>query len=542
MAIANGSKYKVTTINAKAFANATMIETIAFPSTLTTINLRAFIYCSNLKKVTIPSGVTQINVAVFSYCTNLTEVNLPSTLTQIGNDAFRGCSKLQTMTIPAKVTAVGSTAFRDCSSLKSLTFLGNAPTYGTDTLRDVNSSFCSYYYSGKSGWGSTWAGYPCQCLNGEPETQEETEEEFSEETTQQITTQATSEATTYDDETVEMPTEEPTEPTTFEYDENGFAGYYDDLGQYIEVYQPCELDSESNKYLITNAGNLYWFADYINSGLGMDSGVGAILMNDIIDNPPDAMNGTNTNVRLWTPISAAGGNGYFGVLCGDFEGRGHIISGLYCDSKSDSPLTYAGLFGSISSQVSVTNVCVTNSYFKGSSGAGAIVGTSWGTLNNCVSADNTIISFVHAGGIAGITENDAMTIGCHCMDSNIFVNNTDLETLTNINGIVGHPDNYLPENCFFNNVTMTKALGDAVNKWNGATEIPDGDVTLDGKVDIMDAIAVQSLVYNDTTKYSIIHRSGDMNNDKAINDFDTASILKAIFEQTDSQTNEEQIS
>lgn len=482
------------------------ITKIIIPKTVTTIYPHAFQYSFALKTVQIlsPSKLTKIGAAAFINCSALESINLPEGLLEIGNEAFRACSSLKSITIPSTVTAIGNKAFYGCKKLTNVIIKGN-PRMGTDVFPSTVTP--TYDYTTPS-----------------TEAQTDPVTEASTEATTQATTQATTKATetTTEEQSVEMPTEKPTEPTTFIYDNNGFAGYYDYLGQYVEVYQPCEYDSETNMFKITNAGNLYWFADYINSDLGMESGAGAMLMNDITDNE-GVMDGTNNNVRKWTPIGASGGNGHFSFFYGTFEGNNHIISGLYCDTQSDSPLPYAGLFGYVSGNGTISNVCVVNSYFNANLASGAVVGALSGTVSNCLSADNKFTANINAGGIAGVIDEVSHVTGCHCMDSTIDISFNENSVYFG-NGIVGQNAGTTLF-CFFRNVKVTKAAGGSADVWEGVTEIPNGDVTLDGKVDMMDAIAVQTLQY---AKYSIVSRSADIDGNSIINAADTANILKII--------------
>ena len=99
-------------------------------------------------------------------------------------------------------------------------------------------------------------------------------------------------------------------------DDNGFCKNDD------THYQPAVKNAE-NVYEISNAGQLYWFADKVNNGTQI---VDAILTKDIVVNKGDVAGceGTKTEGwREWTPISY-----YFDQSMGDFDGKGHTISGL----------------------------------------------------------------------------------------------------------------------------------------------------------------------------------------------------------------------
>ena len=154
------------------------------------------------------------------------------------------------------------------------------------------------------------------------------------------------------------------------WDDNGFCKNDD------THYQPAVKNAE-NVYEISNAGQLYWFADTVNNGTQI---VDAILTKDIVVNKGDVAGceGTNTEGwREWTPISY-----YFDQSMGDFDGKGHTISGLYCNDKNKD----AGLFER-AGYIRISNVGVINSYIKGKENAGGITAKndSYGSIRNCYS-------------------------------------------------------------------------------------------------------------------------------------------------------------
>ncbi|WP_449073599.1 GLUG motif-containing protein [Ruminococcus sp.] len=153
------------------------------------------------------------------------------------------------------------------------------------------------------------------------------------------------------------------------WDDNGFCKNDD------THYQPAVKNAE-NVYEISNAGQLYWFASEVNGG----NCVNAVLTKDIVVNKGDVAGceGTKTEGwREWTPISY-----YFDQKMGDFDGKGHTISGLYCNDKNKD----AGLFA-WAGHIRISNVGVINSYIKGKENAGGITAKndSYGSIRNCYS-------------------------------------------------------------------------------------------------------------------------------------------------------------
>ena len=161
-------------------------------------------------------------------------------------------------------------------------------------------------------------------------------------------------------------------------------------------------------YEITSADDLYKFAELVNSGKERDAK--AKLMNDIVVNENvlataggasnvDATTGEYTNAsaaagfREWTPINNFNGS---------FDGQGFTISGLYYD---DNTMNGVGLFGNVKNNASIKNVGVEDSYFRGQSSVGGILGrldeSSNVNLENVYNASVVVASLYYAGGIVG---------------------------------------------------------------------------------------------------------------------------------------------
>ena len=101
---------------------------------------------SNVKKVVIEDGVTSIENSAFDSCSSLTSITIPDSVTSIGNSAFNNCSSLTSITIPSSVTSIGDHAFCNCSSLTSITIsdsvtsIGNDAFYGCSNLKTISLS------------------------------------------------------------------------------------------------------------------------------------------------------------------------------------------------------------------------------------------------------------------------------------------------------------------------------------------------------------------------------------------------------------------
>ena len=107
-------------IGNNAFYDCTSLTSVTIPGNVESIGESAFYYCDNLTDVTLQDGVKSIGDAAFIWCNNLTNIVLPNSVTSIGYYAFKDCTSLTSIKIPDSVTSIGNDAFKNCSSLKSI--------------------------------------------------------------------------------------------------------------------------------------------------------------------------------------------------------------------------------------------------------------------------------------------------------------------------------------------------------------------------------------------------------------------------------------
>ena len=150
---------------------------------------------------------------------------------------------------------------------------------------------------------------------------------------------------------------------------------------------------ESNgSYTVYNADGLLNVAELVNGG---KSDINITLDTDI------DLTGKN-----WTPIGTSFSNKYTGT----FDGGGHTIKGLTVTTNDQ----FVGLFGSIGYAGTVKNVVmegvqITSHQIYGGS-IGGVVGSSWGTIENC-SVSGSVSGTVYVGGVVGAQWNGSIT-GC----------------------------------------------------------------------------------------------------------------------------------
>ena len=159
-------------------------------------------------------------------------------------------------------------------------------------------------------------------------------------------------------------------------------------------YEPAQL--KNNYYQISNAGNLLWFAQQVNScNLYY---INAILTTDIVVNEK-VLNADGTLVtdfeklRIWTPIGN-NSNQYTGT----FDGNNHTISGLYFNDENTD---YVGLFG-YKYFGTIKNVGIIDSYFKGKNYVGGVCGRNLsGTITNSYNTSTVSGTGNSVGGVCG---------------------------------------------------------------------------------------------------------------------------------------------
>ncbi len=148
----------------------------------------------------------------------------------------------------------------------------------------------------------------------------------------------------------------------------------------------------NGSYTVTSADGLMHVADLVNGG--------KTDINITLDKNIDLTG------KGWTPIGTSFDNSYKGT----FDGGGHTITGLIFTTNDE----YAGLFGYLNRAGTVKNVvmeCVqitSNQIYGGS--IGGVVGSSWGTIENC-SVSGSISGTVYVGGVVGVQIGGSIT-GC----------------------------------------------------------------------------------------------------------------------------------
>ena len=177
--------------------------------------------------------------------------------------------------------------------------------------------------------------------------------------------------------------------------------YCNDCCDFI-LTKPTE---ESGWYLISEPGNLAWFARLINGGIDVNDHTNAkAKLTEDLDF--SAYTGYN-----WTPIGTED-NPFSGI----FDGNSHTISGL-----KSSGADHAGLFG-YADGASISKLIVNGCDFSGNKSAAAMcgsVGTNGVTFNFCGSYDNTLAETSTAG-FVGASAGKVTLDRCYTADRDKF--------------------------------------------------------------------------------------------------------------------------
>ena len=185
-------------------------------------------------------------------------------------------------------------------------------------------------------------------------------------------------------------------------------------------YEPATQD-DAGTYQISNAGQLYWFAELVNGtltdGTAKNTAACAVLTTDItinekvLDEDGNLISDTGA-LTQWTPIGSNDNNCYTGT----FDGAGHTISGLYIDSDAE----YVGLFDYIGEGGTVKNLALADSAIRISRSesntfVGGICGDNLGSITNCHNSGIVNVNggaSTYVGGICGRNWNKGSIESC----------------------------------------------------------------------------------------------------------------------------------
>lgn len=449
----------VTSIGKAAFAYCRNVTDIKLPNRLETIEEQAFMGCSMVTSLRIPDSVKTIKNEAFRYI-YITELPYMQNVTTIGTRAFSISSNLRSLEYPKCLTDFTATSldgggnakikyitFKDGCALNTLpeglfstykenntnlkeqreiklslslkelnmnVFCGSwnrtiveiphtdkdslqltLTDYGTTSKETIGKSLKMMYYTVHS-----FEVYRCLTETfGVPRDHIT----FHEEKVGWKLTGVKDGIYTY---TAECSTcGEVSKSLT--YDENGFATV-------DGSYQPAEQVTAENckafgldenyigYYAVSNAGQLYWFADYVN-GNGDDAtphlSESVVLCEDIEMNDTSKLDSwtiDTTDVINWPAIGAFNVNfdNYNIVYQGTFDGNHKTIRGLYRRNRGEN--NEAGLIGYIGKSGALKDLTIEKSFVMGSS---VFVGLNNGSVTNCTAGAMRTRYCGHGGAI-----------------------------------------------------------------------------------------------------------------------------------------------
>lgn len=168
-------------IGEEAFADCSLLESVALPASTTEIKASAFKGCSalggatlggtakigdfafqstGLTTLTLPASVETVGQSAFNGNTKLADVHyLGNSIKTIGQNAFSGCTSLKYMVsgagassenildLPASLTTINSSAFANCSLIEKVTVPENVTTIGASAFSGLTSLNTINYYA-----------------------------------------------------------------------------------------------------------------------------------------------------------------------------------------------------------------------------------------------------------------------------------------------------------------------------------------------------------------------------------------------------------
>lgn len=194
------------------------------------------------------------------------------------------------------------------------------------------------------------------------------------------------------------------------------------------TYEAAPYNDQNKVYEISNAGQLYWYAEQFNKNGNVGS---AMLMKDIVINENVLVGGSLSSnagsFRKWIPIGSQSNHFTY-----NFDGNNHTISGLYYNDASNADAeAYIGLIGYLDAGT-VKNVGVIDSYINGGQYTSAVAGIIFrnAKATNCWS--NSVVTsaeeYAAVGGVIGCVNGSSIT-DCH--------NSGSVSGTGSVGGVVG---------------------------------------------------------------------------------------------------------
>ncbi len=242
-------------------------------------------------------------------------------------------------------------------------------------------------------------------------------------------------------------------------------------------------------YDIGTADELYAFAAAVNGGkktINVEL-TADITINENVPTADSELNGSN--FRVWTPIGYYNSSDDELMYSGTFHGNDKTISGLYFNNSN---VSYVGLFSMVDYGGKIENVSVIDSYTRGKSNVGGVVGVNEGTVTNCYNKGtvsgsynvggvvgssngtmNTVTNCYNEGNVSGAGESVGGVVGVNTRTVEDCYNKGTVSGNSNVGGVVGSSNGTMNTvtNCYNEgNVSGTgERVGGVVGYSNGGT-------------------------------------------------------------------------
>ena len=338
--------------------------------------------------------------SIFTENNDLQSIIIPSAVKTIGDYAFCDCVNLASVSIPNSVTSIGKYAFLRCKNLRTVLFSGNPTSIGSWAFGYDTALYEIFYLGNK---------------------------------------QPTIESGVFANSSL---------GTIYVKDTNGFDSSWD--GKPVKSWRSGKGDgTTTNPLVIEDYAQLMGFAIEV-SQQGSKNLCG-ILANDIVGNRNVLKSDGSLNGNLfkeWMPIGSA-----TNVFCGEFNGDGHTISGLYhnqCEKGS-----CVGLFGRTGEGAYIHDLGLVDSYMSGGQWNAGICGDmAYGLIDNCYNA----ATVAWGGGITSSCWVNAQITNCFNV-GHIYSDGGGITAVVYSNPNV----TYSIENCY----SLTGVSNNAINGYDG---------------------------------------------------------------------------
>ncbi len=280
-------------------------------------------------------------------------------LSAISEDAFSNCGNLLSVTIADKVYNIEEDAFGGCDNLRTAIIMGTLSSVKDNAFGDCEGLEEIFYLGTSSPFN--------------------------------VATDAINDSTTI-------------------YVENT-NGFYPWGTKYVKSWRSGKGDGTSGKpFEIENYAQLMGFAIEVSlKGKGNICGklTKDIEANENVLKEDGSLNNNdpfNDPFKVWTPIGNSDK-----PFCGEFNGNGHTISGLYHNNFIEN--LSVGLFGRLDNNAYVHHLGLVDSYMNGGGALnGGICGDlTNGHIDNCFNASTV----AYGGGIAGWCREKGRITNCH---------------------------------------------------------------------------------------------------------------------------------